>query len=361
MAFETTTVIQFNIQYLQFLDENSQATQAFPDFAQPENLVELYRCMLLGRTLDKKVINLQRTGRMSTYPAAIGQEAISAGIGHALKKDDVFCPCYREQITLLQRGVKMSEILNYWGGDERGNAFENNAEDFPFCVPIATQCLHAAGIAYAIKYRQQPRAVLVACGDGATSKGDFYEAINVAGAWNLPIVFVINNNHWAISVPTEKQTKAQTLAQKAIAAGFTGLQVDGNDVIAVRQATADALEKARQGKGPTLIEALTYRLCDHTTVDDASRYTPAYVDAAEKQKIEKKEPIARLRNYLHQQNLWSEEKELALQKKCSGEVEEAVNIYLETDTQPPEACFDYLYESLPDALQSQRDAIGKDS
>jgi len=352
---DKTTVASFDIQYLRYLDENSQPTQDFPDFAKdPEILLTLYRQMALTRVLDNKAVNLQRTGKMGTYPSTQGQEAVGVGTGSAMHQDDVYCPYYREQAALLQRGVTMTEILAIWGGDERGNDFQHAKEDLPTNVPIATQCLHAAGIAYAIKYRKQQRAVVTSLGDGASSKGDFYEAMNLSGARNLPVVFVVNNNQWAISVPRKMQTGAQTIAQKAIAAGFDGLQVDGNDVIAVRKAVSDAVEKARRGDGPSLIEAITYRLCDHTTADDASRYQPA----EDLKKAWKIEPIARLAHYLESQGLWSKEKETELQQQCSAEVDDAVQAYLSRQKQKPEAMFDSLYAELPEALLDQRDDVG---
>jgi len=351
---DKTTVASFEIQYLRYLDENSKPTQAFPEFAKdPEILLALYRQMALTRTLDNKAVNLQRTGKMGTYPSAQGQEAVGVGTASAMHQDDVYCPYYREQAALLQRGVTMTEIFSAWGGDERGNDFQHVKEDFPICVPIATQCLHAAGIAYAIKYRKQKRAVVTSLGEGGSSKGDFYEAMNLAGAQNLPVVFVINNNQWAISVPREAQTKAQTIAQKAIAAGFDGLQVDGNDVIAVRKAVSDAVEKARGGDGPSLIEAITYRLCDHTTADDASRYQPT----EEVKKAWKIEPIARLAHYLESQGLWSKEKETELQQQCSAQVDDAVQAYFSIQKAQPEAMFDSLYAELPEALLDQRDEV----
>ena len=352
---KTTTVARFTVEFLQFLDEKHNLTQTLPDFANPDTLLQLYRHMSLLRAIDNKAVNLQRTGKMGTYPASRGQEAVGIGMGHALQKTDVFCPYYRDQGVFLIRGVKASEFLNAWGGDERGHNYSNPdaAEDFPSCIPIAGQLLHAVGVAYAIKYRQQKRAVLTACGDGGTSKGDFYEALNCAGEWKLPVVFVINNNQWAISVPRSQQSGAHTLAQKAIAAGLDGIQVDGNDVIAVRYAVDQALQKARDGGGPTLIEALTYRLCDHTTADDAKRYVPA----EEFKTAWKHEPIARLGHYLEAQNLWSREKEADLQETLSQEVEQIVEEYTNTPAPKPTDMFDDLYDELPTALQSQREEL----
>ena len=231
--------------------------------------------MVLTRAFDLKAVSLQRTGRLGTYAVSLGQEAVSVGVASAMRQEDVLLPSYRDNGTLLWRGVKMEEILLYWGGDERGNLSSGPAHDFPFCVPVGSQAPHAAGVAYAFKFRKEPRVAVCLLGDGATSKGDVYEAMNFAGVQKLPLVFVVNNNQWAISVPLKLQTACETLAQKAIAAGFAGEQVDGNDVIAVRDAAEQAIAAARNGQGPRLIEALTYRLGDHTTADDAARYRAA--------------------------------------------------------------------------------------
>jgi len=346
-----TIVASFEIPYLRFLDAEGHVTQPLPDFAQdPQNLQAFYRIMVLTRTFDTKAINLQRTGKLGTYPSSLGQEAVSTAIGSAMQIDDVFCPAYREYAAQLQRGISMTEILSYWSGDERGNNFAKNKQDLPIYVPLATQCLHAAGIATAFKLRKQPRVVVVVCGDGATSRGDFYEALNLAGVWNLPMVFVINNNQWAISVPRSAQTSAVTLAQKAIAGGFTGEQVDGNDVIAVKYAMDNAIAKARSGQGPSLLEAVTYRLCDHTTADDAKRYwEQKAVDQAWQE-----EPIKRLSQYLTKSGYWNEEQEQALKTACSQQVEAAVAEYLTLPTAKLTDMFDYLYASLPAIYLEQR-------
>jgi pyruvate dehydrogenase E1 component alpha subunit len=255
---------------------------------------------------------------------------------------------------MLERGVTLKEILSYWGGDERGSDYHGHREDFPVSVPIATQCLHACGVAFAFKYRKQPRVAVTSIGDGGTSEGAFYEALNLAGAWNLPVVFVVNNNQWAISVPRAIQTQAQTLAQKAIAAGIEGVQVDGNDVIAVREIVGQAVEKARQGKGPTLVEALTYRLSDHTTADDAKRYWDESVVKA----AMAKEPVIRLKQYMTEQGFWSEEKEAALIETLNAELDKAIKEYASTTPQPPESIIDFLFEELPEALLDQREILG---
>lgn len=346
-----THVATFDITHTQFLDEQGQLIAKLPAYLdKPETLVHLYKTMVLIRVFDKKAIALQRTGKMGTYAPINGQEAISTAIGHALRKEDVFVPYYRDYGAQIQRGVKMSEIFAYWGGDERGSDFEHNQEDLPICVPIASQFLHAAGIAFAFKYRKQPRVVLTCIGDGGTSEGDFYEAINVAGAWNLPVVFVINNNQWAISVPRSAQTHTQTLAQKAIAAGFDGIQVDGNDILACRDVFEKAIEKARTENKPTLIEAITYRLCDHTTADDATRYQPE----GDVTLAKTNEPIGRMRRFLEAQSLWDAEKEKEWLGHCANEVQKAQDEYLSQTPQPISAMFDYHFETLPDYLKEQR-------
>ena len=343
---------RFEVPYYQYLDENSKLSTDAPSLATDKPaLLNLYRQMVLARTLDSKAVALQRTGKLGTYPSTRGQEAVFVGVGNAMLKTDLFVPYYRDVATLLQRGVKMSTILLYWGGDERGNQFEN--DDLPFSVPVGSQPLHASGAAYAIKYKKQHRAVLSICGDGATSEGDFYEAMNVAGIWKLPVVFVICNNQWAISVGRDVQTAAHTLAQKAIAAGFTGEQVDGNDIIAVQHRTADALQQARDKHEPRLLEMVCYRQHDHTTADDASRYEPKNVREAEW----KKEPVIRLKTYLESIGAWSMKQEEALQAECAAEVDNAVKEYLSTSPQPLESMIDYLYAELPKAYAEQREVI----
>jgi 2-oxoisovalerate dehydrogenase E1 component alpha subunit len=342
-------VAQFSIEFIQFLNGNGEITNTLPLFAHDsKTLLKLYSRMVFTRAFDAKAVALQRTGLMSTYPSSLGQEAISIAIGHSLDKEDIFIPYYRDQGALLMRGVKGSEIFAYWGGDERGNNYAAS-HDLPICVPIATQLLHAAGVAYAIKLRKQSIAALTICGDGGTSEGDFYEAINFAGVCTLPLVFVVNSNQWAISVPRKKQTAAQTIAQKAIAAGFEGIQVDGNDVIALCDTIQKALLKAKQGLGPTLIEAVTYRLADHTTADDAKRY----VDLDELEKAKQFEPIIRLRRYLEEQGLWSDHKEATLLQECTQEIAAQVEEYQNMETQQPSSMLSYLYAKLPAAYQDQ--------
>jgi pyruvate dehydrogenase E1 component alpha subunit len=257
---------------------------------------------------------------------------------------------------MLARGVTMAEILLYWSGDERGMAYagpQAPREDFPISVPIATHAPQAVGVAYAFKLRREPRVAVCVVGDGATSKGDFYEALNGAGVWQLPLVFVIVNNEWAISVPRSRQSQAQTLAQKAIAAGIPGEQIDGNDLLAVRAVLDRALDKARRGGGPHVIEMLTYRLGDHTTADDARRYRPA--NELDRRQLE--DPLLRLKKYLLRERLWNEGDENAALEDGAAKVERAVNEFLAVPTRAPRSMFEHLFAELPTALREQRDSL----
>lgn len=347
-------VAQFEINHLGFLDPSGQPLEPLPDdIADIERIRDGYRSMVLTRLFDARAVNLQRTGQLGTYAASLGQEAVTVGFAMAMQPNDRLVPSYREQGALLARGVTMTELLLYWGGDERGSDFQGPRKDFPIAVPIATQCLHAAGVASAIRLRGEAQAVVTVCGDGASSKADFAEALNIAGVWQLPILFIVTNNQWAISVPRKAQSHAQTLAQKAIAAGVECLQVDGNDLLAMEYASREALERARSGGGPFLIEAITYRMSDHTTADDARRYR----DADEVSSHWQQDPVARIKTYLVERGGWSKDDEEVLQSRCQQELEQAVADYLAMPPQPAEAMFDYLYAELPVAYHDQRDQV----
>jgi len=341
----------FNIEYLQFLDADGNLNSHLPEcISRCADAIKIYKTMVLTRVFDRAAINLQRTGTMGTYPSCEGQEAIGTGIGMAMREDDVFVPYYRDVATQLQRGILLEETLLYWGGDERGCDYQNQKQDFPPCVPIATQSCHAVGIAYAMKYRGENRAVVTTCGEGATSKGDFYESMNVAGAMHLPVVFVVNNNQWAISVPREKQTAAITIAQKGFAAGIDVLQVDGNDPIAVTEGVSRAIVKARENGQSTLIEAITYRLCDHTTADDASRYR----DEDEYQKAKLQEPLIRYKKFLESEYQWSEEDDRSVYTDSEATVKKAIEAYQAVPAQEPGEFFNYMFAKLPLVLQQQK-------
>jgi pyruvate dehydrogenase E1 component alpha subunit len=335
------------------LDAESRPAGRMPAFAEdPRELVRLHRALVLTRTFDAKAVALQRTGRLGTYASSLGQEAVSVGTAAAMRPEDVLLPSFREHGAQLWRGVTLQELFLYWGGDERGNNFAGPREDFPNCVPVGSHAPHAVGVAMAFQLRGEARAAVCVFGDGATSKGDVAEALNIAGTWKVPAVFVINNNGWAISTPLAKQTAVAALSQKGLAAGVRSVRVDGDDVIAVRSVAADALDRARRGLGPSLIEAVTYRLCDHTTADDASRYR----DDSEVSAHWPAEPLVRLRNYLFGRGLWSKRDEEALLQECADAVERAADDFLSTPPPEPQAMFDYVYAA-PDAdLIEQRAA-----
>lgn len=344
---------EFSIPFVRFIDAAGNAVAALPDFGRDtKELIRLYRAMTLTRAFDAKAVSLQRTGRLGTYASSLGQEAVAVGTAAAMRPDDVFVPSFREQGGQLWRGVTPTELLLYWGGDERGSDFKGPRQDFPVSIPVASHAPHAVGVAMAFKSRGEARASVCVLGDGATSKGDFAEALNMAGVWRAPAVFVVNNNQWAISVPLSRQTASRTLAQKAFAAGLPAEQADGNDVVAVRDSVARALARAYAGGGPSLIEAVTYRLGDHTTADDASRYR----DDAEVSAHWAAEPLARLRHYLTAAGGWNRESEEHLLIEIGAEIEAAAASYLATAPQSPETMFTYSFAELPGDLAAQRDA-----
>lgn len=347
-----------HLPYTRLIDDQGQPLGELPAWAADADLlVSLYQNMQRVRRFDQKCVALQRTGQLGTYASTLGQEAIGTAVGRAMSADDVLIPYYRDSATQLQRGVAMHEILLYWGGDERGSAWASPAvaQDFPICVPIATQACHACGIASAFRIRQQPRVAVTTCGDGATSKGDFLESLNLAGVWQLPVVFVINNNQWAISVPRSRQSAAPTLAHKALGAGVPGEQVDGNDVLAVYDRVKHAIERARAGKGPSLIECVSYRLGDHTTADDASRYrSDEELNAAWKH-----EPIGRMQRFLHARQLWDEAREKTLQAELVVAINDAVERYRATPAAEATAAFDDLFAELPSQYRQQREQLAQ--
>jgi 2-oxoisovalerate dehydrogenase E1 component alpha subunit len=340
------------IDYIQFLSPEGEPSNAAGELAQDEELLtSFYRAMTKTRAFDGKAIALQRTGQLGTFASALGQEAIGVGVASAMKERDVLVPAYRDHAAQFIRGMTMTDCLLYWGGDERGSDYATPRTDFPNCVPVATQVAHAVGAAYSFLLRKQDRVAVCFVGDGGTANGGFYEALNMAGVWKVPLVVVISNNGWAISTPCQLESATKTLAQKSVAVGIEGLQVDGNDVVAVYDVALRAIEKARSGSGPTLIEAVTYRLGDHTTADDATRYRDPEILRREWTR----EPIARLRNYLTRRDIWTQDKEASLLKECAAEVEKAVAVYLAAPMPTCEAMFDHLYATLPEPMRGQLD------
>lgn len=347
-----TVAATFEIEYLQYLDQDGKLVQPLPQGIDAKSLLPLFQQMLFVRTFDGKAIALQRTGKLGTYAACLGHEATHVGIGASMREEDVFAPSYREYGAQFMRGVQPREVLMYWGGDERGNDFAVPRHDFPWCVPIATQCLHAAGAALAFKLRGEKRVAVTTCGDGGSSKTDTYAAINSAGAYALPFVQCIINNGWAISVPRKAQTGAKTLAQKGLAGGLDCLQVDGNDLVAVLEGMRRAMERARNGEGGSVIEFMTYRLHDHTTADDARRYR----GEDEVKAAWARDPVTRLRTFLGKEKLWDDAREKEWIEDCGKRVDVEINAYLESKVQPVEAMFDYLYADPPPELLAQRAA-----
>jgi 2-oxoisovalerate dehydrogenase E1 component alpha subunit len=347
----TETAAAFTIRRTAYIDRNGKALGPLPSFAGDfATLATLYRAMVRTRAFDARAVSLQRTGRLGTFASSLGQEAVGVGAAAAMRAEDVLVPSFRDQAAQLWRGVTPAELLFYWGGDERGSDFAGPREDFPICVPVASHAPHAAGVALALKLRHEARAVVCILGDGATSKGDFQEALTMAGVWRLPLVMLIANNQWAISVPRAAQCAAETLAQKSIAAGIAGEQVDGNDAIAVRDRVAAALERARAGDGATVIEALTYRLSDHTTSDDARRYR----DDTEVSEHWHDDPVARLRAYMTGLAAWSRADEEHVIADAAAEMEAAAATWLGSSRQPAAAMFDFLFQTLPSPLAAQR-------
>jgi 2-oxoisovalerate dehydrogenase E1 component alpha subunit len=352
-AERDTVVATFEVRRRQYLDEQGNVLADLPDVARDRDLLrKIYRFMSLSRALDAKFVSLQRTGRSGTYAPAFGQEAVPIGLASAMRETDVLVPSYREGSAQIWRGVEIGDLLQYFAGSERGQAWSTSSvqRDLPICITVGNQALHAAGVAAALKYREKDAAAVCVFGDGATSKGDVYAAINIAGAWNLPVVFIVTNNQWAISTPRSRQSAAETLGQKGIAGGIAVLQTDGNDVLAVHDAAFEALARARGGGGATFIECVTYRLQDHNTADDSTRYR----DAGEVERHRVRCPLRRLRAFMQRNDFWSDEEEQALAQQIAKEIDAAVERHLDTPGEGPEAMFDYLYAELPAAYAGQR-------
>jgi pyruvate dehydrogenase E1 component alpha subunit len=339
----------FSVERLQILDEEGNCDEELRPFLDNEQVKKLYEWMVLARAFDDKAFKLQREGRLGTYASILGQEAAQIGSAYALKPTDWMFPAFREPGASFVRGLPMRMIFQYWAGDERGSQIPEGLNDYPITIPVATQIPIAVGVALAAKARGDGSAVLAYMGDGATSKGDFHEGLNFAGVFSAPVVFVCQNNQWAISVPLHRQTAAKTLAQKAIAYGFPGLQVDGNDIFAVYRATFEALARAREGKGPTFIECVTYRLGDHTTADDASRYR----SREQVEEWKKKDPVERLRKYMEKRALWNKSYEQTVRAATKDQVESAVHEEESLAPADPQDMFRFTYQDLPMELKEQ--------
>jgi len=348
-------VYEASIDHHQILDEQGVLDEKLArDTLTDEQVLFLYQKMIEYRRLDEIAFTLQRSGRMYTYPQNKGQEAAALGSGFAMRVGvDFLVPCYRENAALFLHGLPPECIFLHWMGDERGNVIPPGVNVTPIAIPIGTQMLHAAGIAWAYKMRKEDRVVITYFGDGATSEGDFHEAMNFATAFNLPVIFFCQNNQWAISVPREQQMASETVAQKAIAYGAMGVQVDGNDLFAVYKATLEARDRARAGGGVTLIEAVTYRLGDHTTADDARRYR----DPKEVEAWQQKDPAIRTRRYLESRGLWDDAKQAALDEKAKAFATEIVRKAEGIAAPDVSEMFNYLYAEIPLELRRQRDTL----
>jgi pyruvate dehydrogenase E1 component alpha subunit len=343
-------VFEGSIDYLQVMNEQGSIDQAnFPQGLTDQKITEMYKYMLLARAVDAKMLSLQRQGRAATYAPLIGEEATQIGSAFAFRNQDVFVPNFRQHGVFLVRKFPLENFFIYWKGYEDGGKIPENFNGTAVAVPVATQLPHAAGIAFALKHTNKDAAVIAYVGDGGTSEGDFYEALNFAGVWKAPLVVIIENNQWAISVPRGRQTAAQTLAQKAIAAGIRGVQVDGNDVVAVYKATSEAIANARSG--PMVIECITYRMSMHTTADDPTKYR----SDEEVQEWQKRDPIARVKAYLTKKGFWSEELEKQTMDEQLKMIDEAVE-KAEEFKPDPRGMFENVYSFMPETLKEELDA-----
>ncbi|BCB95785.1 pyruvate dehydrogenase (acetyl-transferring) E1 component subunit alpha [Dissulfurispira thermophila] len=331
-----------NVRYINILNENGDVDESLmPSLSQSE-IKKIYELLILSRTFDRYALNLQREGRIGTYASILGQEASQIGSAFAIEKSDWVFPSFREMGVYITLGYPVYMLFQYWSGDERGMQTPEGLNIFPLCVPVGTQVPHAVGAAMAAKYKGDKIAVICYFGDGGTSKGDFHEGFNMAGVFKLPVVFICQNNQWAISVPRSRQTASKTLAQKAFAYGFEGIQVDGNDVFAVYKVVREALDKAKDGGGPTFIECVTYRMGDHTTADDASRYR----SKDEVEAWRSKDPIARLKLFMEKNMLWTDEYQKEIEGKAKDMNDEAVKMAESVEKQHFEEMFKYTYERL---------------
>lgn len=342
-------VFNGSVNYLQVMDELGQIdTTLFPTDLKDSQVVEMYKYMCFARALDAKALSLQRQGRAITYGPLLGEEATQIGSAMAMRAQDYFVPNFRQHGVFLVRGLPLDLFFLYWKGYEEGNIIPKEVGALPYIVPVASQLPHAAGLAFTQRFNKTNSAVLAYVGDGGTSEGDFYESLNFAGIMKSPLVTIIENNQWAISVPRSRQSAAQTLAQKGFAAGVDVVQVDGNDVIAVYKAVKDAIELSKDG--PTLIECVTYRMSMHTTADDPTKYR-----SDDDVKIWKmKDPIIRLQLYLNKKGLWNDGLEKQMQEEQKKKIDDAVE-KAEAFKPDPKSIFEHVYSYMPDTLKEELD------
>jgi pyruvate dehydrogenase E1 component alpha subunit len=347
-----------SLELLQVIKPTGEYVEKMEPEISKDELRRLYRVMLLARSLDIRGLQLQRSGRIGFFIGGIGQEAAHIGSAYALKPEDWVFPAYREIGSMLLRGITLRQLLNQYFANaedvQKGRQLTNlfgvkHVNYVSGSAPIATQIPHAVGAALAAKLRGDPVVIMAYFGDGATSENDFHVGMNFAGVYKTPTVFLCQNNHWAISVPVERQTASETIAIKAQAYGFEGVRVDGNDILAVYRTTKEAVEKARKGGGPTLIEAVTYRMGPHSSSDDPKRYR----DETEFEEWQKRDPLVRFRKYLEKKRMWTADDEKKAQEDVNRELDEAV-AYAEKLPKPAlETLFTDVYEEMPWHLEEE--------
>lgn len=338
---------EINQEYYQLLDTNGMCSSAFIAELPREKIVDMYRLMVLTRMWNEKGKSLQRQGRLGTLPSLKGQEASSVGIAHAMGEDDWFVPAFREAGVLFHLGIPLRDQYLFWGGDERGGKIPDGLKVTNISIIVGGHLPHAVGIAYAAKYKKENSAVICVMGDGATSEGDFHESLNMAAVMNLPVVFIIQNNGWAISTPTNRQSATPTFAEKGNAYGIENIRVDGNDAFAIYETIKKYADRARDEFKPALIELVTYRMDDHTTADDATRYR-SDDEVAEWQK---RDPLDRLKKYLQNELAWTKLEDQEIIDDCTKEVEGAVKEYENFPKANPRDMFKYMYSDKPWHLQ----------
>jgi pyruvate dehydrogenase E1 component alpha subunit len=346
------------IEYLSILNEEGIVDQNLEPKIPLELHLKLYRAMLLGRRFDERMIALQRQGRIGTFAPITGQEASHVPAVAVLKPSDWLVPAFREMAAELWRGRSMESVVLYFNGYNEGIGMDDQRKDLPIAVPVGSQIPHAVGLGMAAKYRRQNEVVMVFFGDGATSQGDFHEGLNFAGVFQVPVVFVCQNNQWAISTPLSKQTRSKTLAQKAIAYGLPGIRVDGNDVLAVYAAASEAVDRARSGGGPTLIECVTYRLLMHTTADDPRKYRKE----EEVELWKKRDPISRYQKHLTGKGILTEDMAAKMENDIKEEIRKAVERAEETAAGlgDPLDMFDHVFSEMPQTLREQKEELARE-
>ncbi len=336
---------------VQILDADGNVTNEdlLPDLSD-EQLVELMRRMVWTRILDQRSISLNRQGRLGFYAPTAGQEASQLASQYALEQEDFILPGYRDVPQLIWHGLPLTKAFLFSRGHFVGNQMPEGVNALSPQIIIGAQYIQTAGVALGLKKRGKKAVAITYTGDGGSSQGDFYEGINFASAYKVPAIFVIQNNNYAISTPRDKQTAAKSLAQKAIAVGIPGIQVDGMDALAVYQATKEARERAINGEGPTLIETMTYRYGPHTMAgDDPTKYRTSDEDS----EWEKKDPLVRFRKFLEHKGLWSEDKENEVIEQAKNEIKAAIKEADKTEKQTVTSLMEIMYEDMPYNLKEQ--------